>query len=111
MKNIDIIKKESKYVFEDYSRIINAFMNKKTGWGKYRDLPDDRINNIILEINNILNNDIYSELISNANNNIPYSKRIFNYILKDIFLKYTPRDMFIFNRPSNVINEIPFRID
>jgi len=111
MKNYDIVKKESKYVFEDYSRIINAFMNKKTGWGKYRNLPDDRINNIILEINNILNNDIYSELISNANNNIPYSKRIFNNIIKDIFLKYTPRDMFIINRPSNVINEIPFRID
>ena len=111
MKNYDIVKKESKYVFEDYSRIINAFMNKKTGWGKYRDLPDDRINNVILEINNILNNDIYSELISNTNNNIPYSKRIFVNIIKDIFLKYTPKDMFITNRPSNVINEIPFRID
>ena len=86
-------------------------MNKKTGWGKYRDLPDDRINNIILEINNILNNDIYSELISNANNNIPYSKRIFGNIIKDIFLKYTPKDMFITDRPSNVINEIPFKID
>ena len=111
MKNYDIVKKESKYVFEDYSRIINAFMNKKTGWGKYRDLPDDRINNVILEINTILNNNIYSELISNTNNNIPYSKRLFGDIINDIFLKYTPRDMFITNRPSNVINEIPFRID
>ena len=111
MKNYDIVKKESKYIFEDYSRIINAFMNKRTGWGKYRDLPDDRINNVILEINNILNNNIYTELISNTNNNIPYSKRIFVNIIKDIFLKYTPKDMFITNRPSNVINEIPFRID
>jgi hypothetical protein len=86
-------------------------MNKKTGWGKYRDLPDDRINNIILEINNILNNNIYSELSSNTNNNIPYSFRIIKDIINDIFLKYTPLDMFITNRPSNVINEIPYRID
>ena len=111
MKNIDIVKKESKNVFEDYSRIINAFMNKKTGWGKYRDLPDERINNIILEINTILNNNIYSELSSNTNNNIPYSFRIIKDIINDIFLKYTPIDMFITNRPSNVINEIPYRID
>jgi|UniRef100_A0A6C0LZM5 hypothetical protein len=111
MKNIDIVKKESKNVFEDYSRIINAFMNKKTGWGKYRDLPDDRINNIILEINTILNNNIYSELSSNTNNNIPYSFRIIKDIINDIFLKYTPINMFITNRPSNVINEIPYRID
>ena len=111
MKNYDIVKKESKNVFEDYSRIINAFMNKKTGWGKYRDLPDDRINNVILEINNILNNNIYSELSKITNNNIPYSFRIIKDIINDIFLKYTPINMFITNRPSNVINEIPFRID
>jgi len=110
MKDNDIVKRESKYIFEDYSRIINAFMNKKTGWGKYRDLPVERINNVILEFNNILNNNIYSELISNTNNTIPYSKRLFNDIIKDIFLEYTPKDMFITNRPINIINELPFRI-
>jgi hypothetical protein len=111
MNNNHIVNIESKYVFEDYSRILRAFMNKKTGWGKYRDLPNDHINDIILNINNILNNNIYFELTSKTTNNIPYSKRIINDIIRDIFLKYTPKDMFITTRPLNVINEIPFRID
>ena len=111
MNNNLLVKRESRYVFEDYSRILNAFKNKKTGWGKYKDLPNDRINDIIMNINNILNNNIYLELSSNVANNIPYSKRIMNDIIKDVFLKYTPRDMFITTRPSNVLNDVPFRID
>ena len=111
MNNNLLVKRESRYVFEDYSRILNAFKNKKTGWGKYKDLPNDRINDIIMNINNILNNNIYLELSSNVANNIPYSKRIINDIIKDVFLKYTPRDMFITTRPSNVLNDVPFRID
>ena len=111
MNNSLLVKRESRYVFEDYSRILNAFKNKKTGWGKYKDLPNDRINDIIMNINNILNNNIYLELSSNVANNIPYSKRIINDIIKDVFLKYTPRDMFITTRPSNVLNDVPFRID
>jgi predicted unusual protein kinase regulating ubiquinone biosynthesis (AarF/ABC1/UbiB family) len=111
MNNNLIVKRESRYVFEDYSRILHAFMNKKTGWGKYDNLPNDRINDIIMNINNILNNNIYLELTSNVTNNIPYSKRIINDIIKDVFLKYTPRDMFITIRPQNVLNEIPFSID
>ena len=111
MKNNLIVKKESRYIFEDYSRILNAFMNKKKGWGKYKDLPNDRINDIIMNINNILNNNIYLELTSIVANNIPYSKRIINDIINDVFLKYTPRDMFITTRPSNVLNNVPFRID
>ena len=78
--------------------------------GKYKDLPNDRINDIIMNINNILNNNIYLELSSNVANNIPYSKRIINDIIKDVFLKYTPKDMFITARPPNVINESPFII-
>jgi hypothetical protein len=111
MNNNIIVKRESRYIFEDYSRILNAFMNKKTGWGKYHDLPNDRINNTILNINNILNNNIYYELSYNTANNIPYSKRIFSDIIDEIFLKYTPKDMFITTRPSNILNDIPFRID
>jgi hypothetical protein len=111
MKNNLLTKRDSRYIFEDYSRILNAFKNKKTGWGIYNDLPDDHINDIIMNINNILNNNIYLELTSNVSNNIPYSKRIINDIINDVFLKYTPKDMFITIRPSNVINVIPFRID
>ena len=111
MNNNLIVMSESKYIFADYTRILNAFMNKKKGWGSYDDLPSDHINDIIINIHNILNNNIYYELTSNVKNNIPYSKRIINFIIKNIFLKFTPKDMFITMRPPNVINEIPFRID
>jgi hypothetical protein len=111
MNNNQIVMTESKYIFADYIRILNAFMNKKRGWGIYEDLPTDHMNDIITNIHTILNNNISYELISNVRNNIPYSKRIINYIINNIFLKFTPRDMFITTRPSNVINEIPFRID
>jgi hypothetical protein len=111
MNNNQIVMSENKYIYGDYIRILNAFMNKNKGWGNYEDLPSDRMNNIIISIRNILNNNIYYELTSNVTNNIPYSKRIINYIINNIFLKFTPRDMFITKRPPNVINEFPFRID
>lgn len=102
--------KESKKIFEDYRRIINAFMNKRSGWGKYLKLPDERTNNIILEIAAKLDKMIYNELTSNTANNQQFHVRLFNSIIEEIFLKYTPRDMFITQRPSNVINENPFII-
>jgi len=111
MKNKNIVKEESKNLSEDYTKIIYAFMNKKTGWGFYPNLPIKHINDQILEIHNIIDNNIKLELSSTSTNKIPYSKRIINYIIKEIFLKYTPKDMFITNRPSNVINEVPYRID
>ena len=102
--------KESKRIFEDYRRIINAFMNKKSGWGKYLNLPDERTNNIMLEIVAKLDKMIYNELTTNTLNNQHYHVRLFNSIIEEIFLKYTPRGMFITQRPPNVINETPFII-
>ena len=111
IKDKNIVKEESRNLSEDYTRIIFAFMNKKTGWGFYPNLPIKNINDQILEIHNIIDNNIKLELSSTSTKQIPYSKRLINYIIKEIFLKYTPNDMFITNRPSNVINEVPFRID
>ncbi len=111
MKNKNIVKEENKNLSEDYTKIIFAFMNKKTGWGFYPKLPIKNINDEILEIHNIIDNHIKLELSSTSTNKIPYSKRLINYIIKEIFLKYTPKDMFITNRPSNVLNEVPYRID
>ena len=108
--DIVLSNKESKKIFEDYRRIINAFMNKRSGWGKYLKLPDERTNNIILEIAAKLDKMIYNELTSNTINNQQFHVRLFNSIIEEIFLKYTPRDMFITQRPSNVINENPFII-
>ena len=108
--DIVLSNKESKKIFEDYRRIINAFMNKRSGWGKYLKLPDERTNNIILESAAKLDKMIYNELTSNTINNQQFHVRLFNSIIEEIFLKYTPRDMFITQRPSNVINENPFII-
>jgi hypothetical protein len=103
--------KESKRIFEDYRRIINAFMNKKSGWGKYLNLPDANTNNRILEIAAILDKILYNELTATTINSQQYHVRIFNSIIEDIFLKYTPRGMFITQRPPNVINGYPFIIN
>ena len=111
MKDKNIVKEDSRNLSEDYTRIIFAFMNKKTGWGFYPNLPIKNINDQILEIHNLIDNNTKLELSSTITNKIPYSKRLINYIIKEIFLKYSPTDMFITNRPSNVLNEVPFRID
>jgi hypothetical protein len=102
--------KESKRIFEDYRRIINSFMNKKSGWGKYLNLPDANTNNRILEIAAILDKILYNELTATTINSQQYNVRIFNSIIENIFLKYTPRGMFITQRPPNVINGSPFII-
>jgi len=103
--------RESRKIFEDYRRIINAFMNKKSGWGNYLNLPDVNINNKMLEIAAILDRILYNELTATTINNQQFHVRIFNSIIEDIFLKYTPRGMFITQRPPNVINVAPFVIN
>ena len=103
--------KESKRIFEDYRRIINAFMNKKSGWGKYLNLPDANTNNRILEIAAILDKILYNELTATTINSQQFHVRIFNSIIENIFLKYTPSGMFITQRPPNVINGSPFIIN
>ena len=103
--------KESRKIFEDYRRIINAFMNKKSGWGYYLKLPDENINNRMLEIAAILDKILYNELTATTINIQQFHVRIFNSIIEDIFLKYTPRGMFITQRPPNVINVSPFIIN
>jgi len=40
----------------------------------------------------------------------PFAKHFFAKIIETILLIYTPPDMFITERPSNVINNIPFNI-
>ena len=105
------IKKINKDIFEDYRRIIHAFMNKKSGWGHYKNLPNGQINDMILEITSILDKIIYLELTSQvATLSKTFSINLFKTIIDDVFLKYTPKDMFITVRPPNVINESPFII-
>ena len=105
------IKKINKDIFEDYRRIIHAFMNKKSGWGHYKNLPNGQTNDMILEMTSILDKIIYLELTSQvATLSKTFSITLFKSIIDDVFLKYTPKDMFITARPPNVINESPFII-
>ena len=90
----------------DYERILNAFMKKGHGWGIYTDLPKDETNKKVIKIYNIL------RALAYMSNNFyrPYAKDFFAKIIETILLIYTPPDMFITERPSNVINNIPFII-
>jgi hypothetical protein len=93
-------------IAEDYLRIIYAFMNKTLGgWINIKNLPNDTTNQKIYEINTRL------AYIARRAYSLPIQKNIFATIIDEIFLKYTPPGMFITQRPSNVINIIPFRID
>jgi hypothetical protein len=93
-------------IAEDYLRIIYAFMNKTLGgWINIKNLPNDTTNQKIYEINTRL------AYIARRAYSLPIQKNIFAAIIDEIFLKYTPVGMFITQRPSNVINNNPFRID
>jgi hypothetical protein len=106
-------KRYNKYIWKDYKKICNAFINKKNGgWIHSSNLPDTNITTIIKNVKKILMNSMYLELnnIKNYSKDKLYSERIFTYIIENIFLKYTPNGMFITNRPPNIINDIPFII-
>ena len=103
---MDISKVKTVDIAEDYLRIIHAFINKKSGgWINIPKLPEDRTNRTIIEITNKLSN------LSLEPYSYPAQKTLFADIIEDIFLKYTPRGMFITQRPPNVINTTPFSID
>ena len=42
---------------------------------------------------------------------IPLEKNLFSDIIENILLRYTPKDMFITERPSIILNTIPFIIN
>ena len=88
----------------DYYRILNAFMRKGKGWGIYNDLPKDKTTNIINEISSVMNN-LYEKPYKS-----PLEQNLFSDIIEQIFLKYTPKGMFITERPLKVLNDIPFVI-
>jgi hypothetical protein len=94
----------------DYFQIIHAFMNKKTGWGNYKDLPKDNTNKTIIEISTKIF-EMSKKTYQPPSRRTPLQRTLFIDIIENIFLKYTPKDMFITQRPANILNEIPFRIE
>ena len=103
----------AKYVYDeqditniqyDYARILNAFTRKGAGWGVYNDLPTDKTTKIINEISSIIY-DLHEETYQK-----PFEQLFFSHIIEQIFLRYTPKGMFITERPSKVLNDVPFVI-
>ena len=107
-------KRDKKYIYKDYKKICDAFINEKNGgWIiTSSNLPNNYINSIIKNVKQILINNIYLELhdIKNYNKDKLYSITLFTDIIENIFLKYSPVGMFITNRPLNIINDVPFII-
>jgi hypothetical protein len=111
--NYDIVEEIKFKIYKDYNKITSAFINKKyKGWVDYSDLPNNTINNIIMDINYFLKKNISIEINHSkySENNRQYSLKLFANIIEYIFLRYTPKGMFITVRPQNVINTPPFII-
>jgi hypothetical protein len=95
---------------DDYFKITHAFMNKKTGWGNYKDLPKDNTNKSILDISTKIY-DMSTKPYQSPTRKTPLQRTLFIDIIENILLKYTPKDMFITERPANILNDVPFRIE
>lgn len=105
-----LINRQNRKITEDYQRIINAFFNKNSGgWGSFPRLPAEPTNSKMLDIA-ITIDDIYRNEFIYNNRTTDYAKKLFGIIIKEVFLKYTPKGMFVMAHPPNVINSIPYRI-
>jgi hypothetical protein len=106
-----LINRQNKKITEDYQRIINAFFNKNSGgWGRFPRLPAEPTNSKMLDIA-IKLDDIYSKEFIYNNGTTDYAKKLFGIIIEEIFLKYTPKGMFVIKRPPNIINSTPYMIN
>ncbi len=99
-------KKSNKKALVDYLRIINAFMNRYDGWGKYYDLPSSNFNNemafikfeLSVEYNHGNKNNKLEDIILN------------NILLKSLQTRFSQIDIFTKNKPDKIINKTPFVI-
>jgi hypothetical protein len=106
--------KKKEAIFNDYQKIIHAFiMRKSKGWISLTNIPSYKETNYkMIWIANMLDFYIKKELTYHtAQSSSSFAALIFSNLLQDVFLKYAPNSMFISQRPPNVINQIPFRID
>jgi hypothetical protein len=106
--------KKKEAIFNDYQKIIHAFiMRKSKGWISLTNIPLYKETNYkMIWIANMLDVYIQKELTYHAaQSSSSFAALIFSNLLQDVFLKYAPNSMFISQRPPNVINQIPFRID
>ena len=97
-------KKYNKKSLNDYMKIINSFINEKDGWGFFPDLPSDKFNDTMTFVREILMTEY-----DNDNKNGDTQNIILNTILLNV-LKYTYPEfnLFITDKPSNIINKTPY---
>jgi hypothetical protein len=95
-ENDDIV---NKTISKDYRRIINAFMGKRYGWGQYVDLPNFENNKKLVNVITVL-----SKIVSINENDY------FENIIKNVFIPFSPPEMWLTVRPKNVINKVAFHI-
>ena len=93
-------------IINDYGRISHAFFNKKSGgWINKINLPSKHVN---ITIESVI------KIIININNNIKtqnIDSEYFENIIENIFIPFSPKGMWITERPSNVINKKAFDIN
>jgi hypothetical protein len=97
-------------IFEDYGRILNAFLSKSKGWGYYNNLPLPDFDDKVLKINRDLGDYIYKSTIKVPPEPIISYRESFFINVLDLFKQYAPATMILTNRPTNVINSTPFYI-
>lgn len=112
--NDEIITKKKNDIYDDYRKIIYSFITKKNGgWIKTSNIPSYKYANYkMIEIGNILDKYFDYELTYNFEYSTEnFTSLLFTHIIDNVFLKYAPKNLFITQRPPNVINAVPFRID
>jgi len=97
------------YVLMDYARIIHAFFNKKYGgWIEYNNLPSDYVNDALTKIKKIaFETDTKIDIKVNDKS---IEDKVFEYIIEKIFIPFSPKGLWLTQRPDNVINKIAFVI-
>ena len=102
------INKYESRAFHDYSRIIHAFISEKFGgWLTHLSQPNHDTDLKFNQIRSIL-----FELTSEFRKNIYKSPReLFNDIITQIFIPFSPINMFLTSKPkANIINQEPYII-
>ena len=107
---IPLMNSEYRAIAFDYVNIIYSFINFKLGGHvKFPNLPKEPANRDIFYIAKNLEDYVKEDIAANPKIK-NYENVFFETIIEEIFIKYTPKGMFVTTRPPNVINSTPFHI-
>ena len=107
---VGLMNSENRAIAFDYINIIYSFFNSKLGGHvKFPNLPKEPANRDIFYIAKSLDDYVKEDIAANPKIK-NYENAFFDTIINEVFLKYTPKGMFVTTRPPNVINSTPFYI-